>query len=128
MISCTEMWPNEVLMLGLGSVVDVFCFVFIFVSYFHIFVALLRIPSMQGRCKASSTCLLHLVVFSLFTCTAMFSYLRPRSVSSPQVVLYSVLLPVMNPVIYSLQNKELKQALQRIASKMLFARNMDFSP
>ncbi|CAM9144466.1 unnamed protein product [Bubo scandiacus] len=74
------------------------CFVFIVVSYVQIFRAVLRIPSEQGRHKAFSTCLPHLAVVSLFISTAMFSHLKPPSISSPSLdlvvsFLYSVVPP-----------------------------------
>ncbi|KAM3669133.1 olfactory receptor 14A16-like [Ammospiza maritima maritima] len=92
------------------------CFVFMVFSYVQILRAVLRIPSVQGRHKAFSTCLPHLAVVSLFLSTAGFAYLKPLSVSSPSLdlavsVLYSVVPPALNPLIYSLRNKELKAAV-----------------
>ncbi|XP_054506827.2 olfactory receptor 14J1-like [Agelaius phoeniceus] len=92
------------------------CFVFMVFSYVQIFRAVLRIPSEQGRHKAFSTCLPHLTVVSLFLSTAIFAYLKPPSVSSPSLdlavsVLYSVVPPALNPLIYSLRNQELKAAV-----------------
>ncbi|NWW88363.1 O14J1 protein, partial [Rhynochetos jubatus] len=89
------------------------CFVFIVVSYVGIFRAVLRIPSEQGRHKAFSTCLPHLAVVSLFISTIAFAYLKPPSIFSPSLdlvlaILYSVVPPVVNPLIYSLRNQELK--------------------
>ncbi|NWY45076.1 O14J1 protein, partial [Sylvia atricapilla] len=89
------------------------CFVFIVFSYVQIFRAVLRIPSEQGRHKAFSTCLPHLAVVSFFVSTAMLAYLKPPSISSPSLdlalsVLYSVVTPALNPLIYSLRNQELK--------------------
>ncbi|XP_044837793.1 olfactory receptor 14A16-like [Mauremys mutica] len=104
------------------------CFVFIILSYVQIFTTVVRIPSEQGRHKAFSTCLPHLIVVSLFLCTAIFAYLKPIS-SSPSVqnllvaVLYSVLPPMMNPIIYSMRNKELKDALNKLIGWRLFIRN-----
>ncbi|KAM6999518.1 olfactory receptor 14J1-like [Passerculus sandwichensis] len=94
------------------------CFVFIVFSYVQIFRAVLRIPSEQGRHKAFSTCLPHLAVVSLFVSTATFAYLKPPSISSPSLdlslsVLYSVVPPALNPLIYSLRNQELKAAVWR---------------
>ncbi|NWY34601.1 O14J1 protein, partial [Pheucticus melanocephalus] len=91
-------------------------FVFIVFSYVQIFRAVLRIPSEQGRHKAFSTCLLHLAVLSLFISTGTFAHLKPSSVSSPSLdlavsVLYSVVPPALNPLIYSLRNQELKAAV-----------------
>ncbi|NXC11695.1 O14J1 protein, partial [Orthonyx spaldingii] len=89
------------------------CFVFIVFSYVQIFRAVLRIPSEQGRHQAFSMCLPHLAVVSLFISTALFAYLKLCSISSPSLdlalsVLYSVVTPALNPLIYSLRNQELK--------------------
>ncbi|XP_057891094.1 olfactory receptor 14L1-like, partial [Melospiza georgiana] len=82
------------------------------------FLLMLRIPSEQGRHKAFSTCLPHLAVISLFLSTSFFTYLEPPSMSSPSLglsvsVLYSVVPPALNPLIYSLRNQELKAAVWR---------------
>ncbi|NWY08486.1 O14A2 protein, partial [Nothoprocta ornata] len=89
------------------------CFIFIVVSYVQIFRAVLSMPSEHGRHKAFSMCLPHLAVVSLFVSTTMFAYLKPPSVSSPALdlvlsVLYSVVPPTVNPLIYSMRNKDLK--------------------
>ncbi|XP_039357636.1 olfactory receptor 14A16-like [Mauremys reevesii] len=95
------------------------CFVFIIVSYVQIFTTVVRMPSEQGRHKAFSTCLPHLIVVSLLFFTSAFEYLKP--ISSPpsvlnllEAILYSVLPPLMNPIIYSMRNKELKGALSKL--------------
>ncbi|XP_058664938.1 olfactory receptor 14J1-like [Ammospiza caudacuta] len=95
------------------------CFMFIVFSYVQIFRAVLRIPSEQGRHKAFSTCLPHLAVLSLFLSTSTFAHLKPPSISSPSLdlamsVLYSVVPPAVNPLIYSLRNQELKAAVWRL--------------
>ncbi|XP_077028752.1 olfactory receptor 14L1-like [Agelaius phoeniceus] len=87
-------------------------------SYVQIFRAVLRIPSEQGRHKAFSTCLPHLAVLSLFFSTGTSLYLKPPSLSSPSLdlalsVLFSVVPPTLNPLIYSLRNQELKAAVWR---------------
>ncbi|KFQ98114.1 Putative olfactory receptor 14L1, partial [Opisthocomus hoazin] len=69
--------------------------------------------SEQGRHKAFSTCLPHLAVVSLYVSTGMFTYLKPSSISSPSLdvvvaVLYSVIPPAVNPLIYSMRNQQLK--------------------
>ncbi|RMB88121.1 hypothetical protein DUI87_35510 [Hirundo rustica rustica] len=83
------------------------------------FRGVLRIPSEQGRHKAFSTCLPHLAVLSLFLSTAAFAHLKPPSINSPSLdltvsVLYSVVAPALNPLIYSLRNQELKAAAWRL--------------
>ncbi|XP_054849913.1 olfactory receptor 14A16-like [Eublepharis macularius] len=122
-ISCTDTKVNEQLILILGIIVDSFMFVFIFVSYGYIFSAVLKIPSVQGRHKAFSTCTPHLAVFSLFIITAVFSYMRPKALSSPTLdlifaVVYTVLPPVLNPIIYSLRNKDIQEGMWKIPHKI----------
>ena len=81
--------------------------------------AVLKIPSEQGQHKAFSTCLPHLAVVTLFLSTVMFAYLKPPSISSSSLdlalsVLYSVVPPALNPLIYSLRNQELKDGLKKM--------------
>ncbi|XP_050194959.1 olfactory receptor 14J1-like [Myiozetetes cayanensis] len=95
------------------------CFIFIVFSYVQIFRAVLRIPSEQGQHKAFSTCLPHLAVVSLFISTIIFAYLKPPFISSPCLdlalsVLYLVAPPALNPLIYSLRNQELKDAIRKM--------------
>ncbi|XP_060111055.1 olfactory receptor 14A16-like [Heteronotia binoei] len=118
-ISCTDTKVNEQLILVLGLIVDSFMFVFIFVSYGYIFSTVLKIPSVQGRHKAFSTCTPHLTVFSLFIITGVFSYMRPKALSSPTLdlisaVVYTVLPPLLNPIIYSLRNKDIQEGMWKI--------------
>ncbi|XP_071654722.1 olfactory receptor 14A16-like [Patagioenas fasciata] len=118
-LSCSGTYLRELGLLVVSVFFDLCCFVFIVVSYAQIFRAVLRIPSEQGRHKAFSTCLPHLAVVSLFLSTAMFTYLKPPSISSPSLdlvvsVLYSVVPPAVNPLIYSMRNQELKDALKKL--------------
>ncbi|XP_065510129.1 olfactory receptor 14J1-like [Caloenas nicobarica] len=100
-LSCSDAYLRELGLLVVSILVIFGCFIFILFSYVQIFRAVLRIPSEQGRHKAFSTCLPHLAVVSLFVSTAMFSYLKPPSISSPSLdlvvcVLYSVVPPQIN--------------------------------
>ncbi|XP_054668337.1 olfactory receptor 14J1-like [Grus americana] len=118
-LSCSDAYLREVGLLVVSACLAFGCFVFIVVSYVQIFRAVLRIPSEQGRHKAFSTCLPHLAVVSLFLSTATFAYLKPHSISSPSLdlvlaMLYSVVPPAVNPLIYSMRNQELKNALRRV--------------
>ncbi|KAM3654349.1 olfactory receptor 14C36-like [Ammospiza maritima maritima] len=121
-LSCANSYRRELCLL-IGSAFLFFgCFVFVVFSYVQIFRAVLRIPSEQGRHKAFSTCLPHLAVLSLFLSTGTFAYLKPPSVSSPSLdlalsVLYSVMPPALNPLIYSLRNKELKAAVWTLMTR-----------
>ncbi|XP_063039009.1 olfactory receptor 14J1-like, partial [Melospiza melodia melodia] len=112
-LSCSHSTFRKIWISLVGACLAFGCFVFIVFSYVQIFRAVLRIPSEQGRHKAFSTCLPHLAVVSLFLSTATFAYLKPPSFSSPSLdlalsVLYSVVPPALNPLIYSLRNQELK--------------------
>uniref|UniRef100_A0A8C0EEX3 Olfactory receptor n=1 Tax=Bubo bubo TaxID=30461 RepID=A0A8C0EEX3_BUBBB len=116
-LSCSHSYLREVGLIMVSACLAFGCFVFIVVSYVQIFRAVLRIPSEQGRHKAFSTCLPHLAVVSLFISTVMFAYLKPPSISSPSLdlvlsFLYSVVPPAVNPLIYSLRNKEFKETLK----------------
>ncbi|KAM9211552.1 olfactory receptor 14A16-like [Leptosomus discolor] len=118
-LSCSDTYLREVGVVVVSVIFDVVCFVFIVVSYVQIFRAVLRIPSEQGRHKAFSTCLPHLAVVFLFLSTIFFAYLKPPSISSPSLnlvlaLLYSVVPPAVNPLIYSMRNQELKNALRKL--------------
>ncbi|NXX60693.1 O14J1 protein, partial [Scopus umbretta] len=118
-LSCSDFYLREVGLLVGSLLVSFSCFVFIVLSYVKIFRAVLRIPSQQGRHKAFSTCLPHLAVVSLFLSTATFAYLKPPSIFSQSLdlvvaVLYSVLPPALNPLIYSMRNQELKEAVWKL--------------
>ncbi|XP_071416511.1 olfactory receptor 14J1-like [Pithys albifrons albifrons] len=118
-LSCSQSYLREIGLIVVTACLVFGCFIFIVFSYVQIFRAVLRIPSEQGRHKAFSTCLPHLAVVSLFVITAIFSNLKPPSISSPVLdlvfsVLYSVVPPVLNPLIYSLRNKEIKDALCKV--------------
>ncbi|XP_067388324.1 olfactory receptor 14A16-like [Emydura macquarii macquarii] len=125
---CSHMYQSETGATAVSALLDLGCFVFIVVSYVQIFRAVLRIPTEQGRHKAFSTCLPHLSVVTLFICTGVFAYLKPTS-SSPSAldlavaVLYSLVPPLINPVIYSMRNKEIKDALRRLPGWRLFTQN-----
>ncbi|XP_064360122.1 olfactory receptor 14A16-like, partial [Dromaius novaehollandiae] len=123
-LSCSDAYLREVGLLVVGACLSLGCFVFIVVSYVQIFTAVLRIPSEQGRHKAFSMCLPHLAVVSLFVSTGTFAHLKPPSISSPSLdlvvtVLYTVVPSAVNPLIYSMRNKELKQALKKLIHLIL---------
>ncbi|XP_025923067.1 olfactory receptor 14C36-like [Apteryx rowi] len=124
-LSCSDSYLREIGLLVANACLGFGCFVFIVLSYVQIFTAVLRMPSEQGRHKAFSTCLPHLAVVSLFVSTIIFVYLKPPSISSPALdlvvsVLYAVVPPTLNPLIYSMRNKELKDALRKVISWTFF--------
>ncbi|XP_042649470.1 olfactory receptor 14A16-like [Tyto alba] len=118
-LSCSDSYLREVGLLVVSASLVFGCFAFIPFSYVQIFRVVLRIPSEQGQHKAFSTCLPHLVVVSLFISTAIFAHLKPPSISSPSLdlvvsFLYSVVPPAVNPLIYSMRNQEIKDALKKL--------------
>ncbi|XP_009641745.1 olfactory receptor 14A16 [Egretta garzetta] len=125
-LSCSHSYIREAGLIVVSVCLGFGCFLFIMVSYVQIFRAVLRIPSQHGRHKAFSTCLPHLAVVSLFLSTGTFSHLKPPSVSSSSsldlvvAVLYSVVPPAVNPLIYSVRNHELKDALWKLAQWMQY--------
>ncbi|XP_008851647.1 olfactory receptor 14A2-like [Nannospalax galili] len=104
--------------IGLGTCLGMSCFLCVVISYFYIFWTVLKIPTTKGQSKAFSTCLPHLIVFTVFIASASFVYLKTSS-NSPIIdrlfaVIYTVLPPALNPVIYSLKNADVKCALRRL--------------
>ncbi|XP_031315232.1 olfactory receptor 10A5 [Camelus dromedarius] len=97
-------------------------------SYTRIAAAILKIPSAKGKHKAFSTCSSHLLVVSLFYVSSSLTYFRPKSNNSPESkkvlsLSYTVVTPMLNPIIYSLRNYEVKNALSRTFHKVLGGRN-----
>jgi olfactory receptor len=97
-------------------------------SYTRIAVVIFKIPSAKGKHKAFSTCGSHLLVVSLFYISTSLTYIRPKSNNSPESkkllsLSYTVVTPMLNPIIYSLRNNEVKNALSRIFYKVLVLRN-----
>ncbi|XP_015398963.1 olfactory receptor 1D2-like [Panthera tigris] len=119
-LSCSSIHDNELVVYILGSFIFFAPFLFISISYMHIFSAILRLRSSQSKLKAFSTCSSHLVVVSLFYGTLFGVYLRPSSSytseDSVATVLYAVVAPMLNPFIYSLRNKDMKGALKSLLS------------
>uniref|UniRef100_A0A452HLT3 Olfactory receptor n=1 Tax=Gopherus agassizii TaxID=38772 RepID=A0A452HLT3_9SAUR len=127
-LACSDSYLGEIVLISLCVLLCLICFAFIIVSYVQIFKTVLRIHSEQSRHKAFSTCLPHLIVVSLFLFTGLFSFLKPTSNSSSYLnllvaVLYSIMPPMMNPIIYSMRNKEMKGALSKLIGWRIFSKN-----
>ncbi|XP_008833046.1 olfactory receptor 14A16-like [Nannospalax galili] len=122
-ISCSNMHATVDFILILGLTYGFFCLVSIVFSYVYIFNTVLRMPLSQGRSKVFSTCMPHLIVLTTFLVTGVTAYLKPVP-DSPQLldflvsVFYSVMPPSMNPIIYSLRNKEIKAGLWNFLWKL----------
>ncbi|XP_004695752.1 PREDICTED: olfactory receptor 14J1-like [Condylura cristata] len=117
-LSCSSEYISEVAVSGFVALVAFLCVIFIVLSYTQIFSTVLRMPSAEGRAKAFSTCLPHLAVVILFITTSGFEFLKPPSDSPSALdilltIMYTVVPPTLNPMIYSLRNKAIKVALRR---------------
>ncbi|XP_061447801.1 olfactory receptor 14I1-like [Rhineura floridana] len=115
-LSCSDFYLVEVGLIVLGFLMGLGCFIFTIITYMEIFSAVLRIPSVHGKKKALSTCLPHLIVFSVLMFSGIFAYARPSSDASsyldiPFAVIYTIIPPMLNPFIYCMRNKEIKTAL-----------------
>ncbi|XP_069814420.1 olfactory receptor 5AR1-like [Dendropsophus ebraccatus] len=115
-ISCTDTTINEIVLFFFSSLVTAPSVALILGSYASIFVTILKITTPEGRQKAYSTCASHIIAVTLLYSTVLYVYLSPKSPSSRNniniaTVFYTVVLPMLNPVIYSLRNKDIKLAI-----------------
>ncbi|XP_047548694.1 olfactory receptor 8D4 [Lutra lutra] len=115
-LSCSSTYIDELLIFVIGGFNMVATSLTIIISYGFILSRILSIHSAQGRSKAFSTCSSHLTAVLIFYGTLMFMYLKPASSSSliqekVSSVFYTTVIPMLNPLIYSLRNKEVKNAL-----------------
>ncbi|XP_074854675.1 olfactory receptor-like protein COR4 [Carettochelys insculpta] len=125
-LSSSGTYLNELLVFVFGSLIELMSIVTILVSYILIIVTVLRIRSAKGRHKAFSTCTSHMIVISMFHGTILFMYFRPSSSYSLDTdkmasVFYTIVIPMLNPLIYSLRNKDVKNALRRAVETKLRA-------
>ncbi|XP_006898880.1 PREDICTED: olfactory receptor 7C2-like [Elephantulus edwardii] len=123
-IACSDTLVNYILLYMVISILGVVPFSGIFFSYTRIMSTILRIPSANGKYKAFSTCGSHLSAVSLFYGTGLGVYLSSGISSSSwknmvTSVMYTVVTPMLNPFIYSLRNRDIKRAFQRILRRML---------
>uniref|UniRef100_A0A8C3T5W5 Olfactory receptor n=1 Tax=Chelydra serpentina TaxID=8475 RepID=A0A8C3T5W5_CHESE len=123
-LSCSDTRSNEIVMFVFTCFFTVSSFVTVLLSYVYIISTILQIRSTEGRRKAFSTCSFHLTAVSLLYGTQFFIYLRPTSSYSMDTdkvasVFYMLVIPMLNPLIYSLRNTEVKDALRRAMNKLL---------
>ncbi|XP_059260871.1 olfactory receptor 9S13-like [Mustela nigripes] len=123
-ISCDDTFVNEIVLFILSALIIITTTTVILVSYAYILSTVLKIPSTHGRSKTFSTCSSHITVVSLFYGTVFFMYAQPGAMSSPEkskiiAVFYTLIIPMLNPLIYSLRNREVKNAVKRVLLKKL---------
>ncbi|KAM9120371.1 olfactory receptor 5V1-like [Pangshura tecta] len=124
-LSCTDTLTNQVVLLTSVLIFGSSSFLLTLISYIHIISTILRIRSVEGRRKAFSTCSSHLIVVGLFYLTGFLQYTKSSSVSSVVLgeifsIQYSVLTPMINPIIYSLKNKKVKTGVGQMLGKLKF--------
>ncbi|XP_078504464.1 olfactory receptor 2D3-like [Lissotriton helveticus] len=124
-MTCGDTYSSEMVIFLVGVLSVLFPTVVILFSYTRIVVTIIGIRSSEGRYKAFSTCASHLIVIIMGSGAAIFMYLRPVSRNSGNKdkyfsVLYTVMPSVMNPIIYSLKNKDVKRALKKITRTYIF--------
>uniref|UniRef100_A0A8C5M4T3 G-protein coupled receptors family 1 profile domain-containing protein n=1 Tax=Leptobrachium leishanense TaxID=445787 RepID=A0A8C5M4T3_9ANUR len=116
-LACADTTVNRTVTLGDIGAVALICFILILTSYVHILSAIIKIKTVNARKKTFSTCASHLIVVLLFYVPCVFIYMRPYAGSpldSTVAVFYTLVTPLLNPLIYSLRNNEVKLALWKI--------------
>ncbi|XP_043828047.1 putative olfactory receptor 2W6 [Dromiciops gliroides] len=121
-LACIDTSVIELVVFIFSIIIIFIPFLFIVISYAHILLSVLRMCSAAGRHKALSTCASHLTVLALYYGTAIFMYMQPQSKSSRSggkiiALFYTVIAPLLNPLIYSLRNQDVKKALRKALSK-----------
>ncbi|XP_007957247.1 olfactory receptor 8H1-like [Orycteropus afer afer] len=128
-LSCTDTHNIEITIFILSGSTLMVSLIIISVSYVSIVSTILKIKSTSGKRKAFSTCASHLLGVSIFYGIIIFTYLKPRksySLGKDQVasIFYTIVIPMLNPLIYSLRNKEVNNALIRVMQKMVCTRHV----
>ncbi|XP_029436900.1 olfactory receptor 1030-like [Rhinatrema bivittatum] len=118
-LSCSDTATIQSLIFVSAALISVPAFLVTLISYIYIISAILRIRSAEGKHKAFSTCSSHLTVVSVYYLPAFCIYLRPNSTYSQEQgkiisLVYTTVTPMLNPIIYSLRNKEVKNALRKV--------------
>ncbi|XP_026502483.1 olfactory receptor 1019-like [Terrapene carolina triunguis] len=123
-LSCSDTHITDIVHFTCATVVVTPTILIILISYIYIAVAILRINSAKGQRKAFSTCASHLMAVTIFYGTGSFMYLRPSSkylVDQDKIIslFYTLVIPMLNPLIYSLRNTEVKKAFTRMVHRKI---------
>ncbi|XP_038179795.1 olfactory receptor 8D2-like [Arvicola amphibius] len=118
-LSCSSTHINEILLFIIGGINTLVPTLAVIISYAFILTSILRIYSTEGRSKAFGTCSSHILAVGIFFGSITFMYFKPPSSSNIEVdkvssVFYTTVIPMLNPVIYSLRNKDVKNALKKV--------------
>ncbi|XP_032758011.1 olfactory receptor 5W2-like [Rattus rattus] len=123
LLSCSDIQVNELALFIVFGFIELSTISGVLVSYCYIILSVLKIRSAEGRFKAFSTCTSHLTTVAIFQGTMLFMYFRPSSSYSLDQdkmtsLFYTLVIPMLNPLIYSLRNKDVKEALKKLKMKM----------
>lgn len=116
-LACADTTINKTVTLANIGAIALLCFILILTSYVHILIAIMKIKTVDARKKTFSTCASHMIVVLLFYVPCVFIYMRPYSASSLDSIIaifYTLITPLLNPVIYSLRNKDVKVVLKKL--------------
>ncbi|CAK6449417.1 unnamed protein product [Pipistrellus nathusii] len=125
-LACTDVFMNELLLYIVATFNEIITIVIILTSYLFILITILKMHSAKGRYKAFSTCASHLTAIVVFHGTILFTYCRPSTGDSTDTdkvatVFYTVVIPMLNPLIYSVRNKDVKEALRKMVRSKIFS-------
>ncbi|KAM5281946.1 olfactory receptor 5K1-like [Ctenodactylus gundi] len=123
-LSCTDPYVNELVLFVFSGSIQVFTIGSVLISYLYILFTILKMKSKEGRIRAFSTCASHFLSVSLFYGSLFFMYIRPNLLEEgdrdiPAAILFTIVVPLLNPFIYSLRNKEVKKVLQKLLIKKI---------
>ncbi|XP_055288432.1 olfactory receptor 5L1-like [Moschus berezovskii] len=123
-LACSDVTVNQLVLYIVATFYEIITIMVILTSYLFILITILRMRSAERRCKAFSTCASHLAAIIVFHGTILFIYCRPQSGNSlgtdkVATVFYTVVIPMLNPLIYSLRNKDVKEGLRKVVSSII---------
>ncbi|KAM4845640.1 olfactory receptor 5W2-like [Thomomys bottae] len=123
LLSCSDIQMNELVLFTIFGFIELSTISGVLISYCYIISSVLKIRSTEGRFKAFSTCTSHLTAVAIFQGTMLFMYFRPSSSYSLDQdkmtsLFYTLVIPMLNPLIYSLRNKDVKEALEKLKNKI----------
>ncbi|EHA97873.1 Olfactory receptor 5W2 [Heterocephalus glaber] len=122
LLSCSDIQINELMLFTVFGFIELGTISGVLVSYCYIILSVIKIRSAEGRLKAFSTCTFHLTAVAVFQGTLLFMNFRPSSSYSLDQdkmtsLFYTLVIPMLNPLIYSLRNKDVKEALEKLRNK-----------
>ncbi|XP_005076795.1 olfactory receptor 5K3-like [Mesocricetus auratus] len=123
-LSCVDPYLNELMILIFSGSIQTFTITTVLISYSYILFTIFTMNSKEGRSKALSTCASHFLSVSIFYGSLLYMYIRPSSVNEeykdiPVAIFYTLVIPLLNPFIYSLRNKEVINAMKRTIKRQL---------